>query len=198
MNKYFPKTKNMNKLKITDEGLYSVSKPKVSEEIINYILLKTDKKNITILDATGNVGGDSITFGLSNKVKKVITTELNPENFKCLMNNIKVYKLEKKIEIYNVDFIKFYKILKKKVDVIYIDPPWGGPDYKKKSKINLFLSNISIGKIVNDIIKQKVTDNIFIKIPFNFNITKFLFETGLKNLDLYSISNSSVYIIYLS
>ena len=198
MNKFFPKVKNINtnRLKISNEGVYSISKPEVSKEILNYILSKTGK-NIIVLDGTGNVGGDTIRFGLSKNVKKVFTTEINKDNFEILKHNINVYKLNNKISLYNVDFIKFYKILKKKIDVIFIDPPWGGPNYKKKCRLNLYLSKQSIGTIVKDIKKRKICSYIFIKIPFNFNITKFQLESDTKQLEIYSVDNSSVYILFI-
>jgi tRNA/tmRNA/rRNA uracil-C5-methylase (TrmA/RlmC/RlmD family) len=52
------------------------------------ILKKTKDKVIT--DLTGNVGGDTILFGLN--FKNVHSIEFNDENFKALENNINVFK----------------------------------------------------------------------------------------------------------
>ena len=59
-----------------------------------------------------------------------------------------------------------------KQDVIFFDPPWGGPNYKEIQELDLFLSNIELSKIVNCIFKN--VECIAIKIPHNFNKKKFL------------------------
>ena len=62
----FPKEPNVDRLRllITDESIYSISKPRDAEKIIKLIkhVYKKDIFNATITDGTANVGGDTIHF----------------------------------------------------------------------------------------------------------------------------------------
>lgn len=46
-----------------------------------------------MINATGNMGGDTINFALSNNIKNVKVFEINPENHKLLVKNINTYDL---------------------------------------------------------------------------------------------------------
>lgn len=205
MEEFFPYVKDvdMNKLKITEEGRYSVSKPEVSILIQQYILKKIGSigektRGLTIVDGTGNVGGDTIGFGLNNNFNSVLTTETNKENYDVLVNNVKVYKLEDKVKLYNEDFVTFLKNMKENYcDIIYFDPPWGGKDYKFKAKLSLFMSKINVGLLVKDMKSRKLCKYVVLKIPFNFNITAFQNLAELDDISIYNIPNSSVYMIFV-
>ena len=90
----FPKEPNVDRLRllITDESIYSISKPRDAEKIIKLIkhVYKKDIFNATITDGTANVGGDTIHF--SKHFNKVNSVELNPLHCKALENNLRVYK----------------------------------------------------------------------------------------------------------
>jgi hypothetical protein len=56
-------------------------------------------------------------------------------------------------------------------DVIYIDAPWGGSDYKTKTEIDLYISNNEISDIYR-LFKDKCKIVIF-KVPYNYNFNNF-------------------------
>lgn len=187
----------MNKLKINEEGKYSVTKPETSIFIIEYLLKKININNITVLDGTGNVGGDTIGFGLNSKVKKVYSTEINKENYEILKNNVSVYKLNHKVQLHCDDFTKHIKNLPESFcDLVFIDPPWGGPRYKFVEKLNLYMSNINIGLICKEIKSKKISKYLSLKVPFNFNITAFQNLSEINDISVYNVPNTSVYLLY--
>lgn len=199
MDEYFPLVKgiDISKLKINKEGEYSVTKPNISQFIMQYLFKKIKDCNLTVLDGTGNVGGDTIGFGLNNKVKKVYSIEINKDNFNILKNNVSVYKLNNKVNMINKDFTEYIKQIPESFcDLIFIDPPWGGPRYKYLDKLNLYLSNINIGLVCKDIKYKKLTKHLAIKIPFNFNITSFQNLSGIEDVSIYNVPNTSVYLVY--
>ena len=51
-------------------------------------------------------------------------------------------------------------------DIFFIDPPWGGPDYKSNDNLKLYLSDKELKEIIDLIPKEKF---IVIKIPYNYN-----------------------------
>jgi hypothetical protein len=167
----FPKKSGVkySKLKMTPEGEYSITKRKDGETVMKYMksVLKTTRdKHIT--DLTGNVGGDTILFGLH--FQKVDSIELNPENFEALRNNVEVFGL-KNVTLHQGDSTKVYNW---KTDVLYIDAPWGGPDYKEKAELDLYLGDTRVDEFVKEVLaRENRPDYVFLKVPRNYKFDRF-------------------------
>jgi len=157
------------KLKMTPEGEYSITKRKDGDILIKH--MKTVVKGMkqkTIADLTGNVGGDTILFSLH--FKEVKSFELNPENFDALKNNVEVFGL-KNVELKQGDSTKLYD---GNTDVMYIDAPWGGPDYKEKKDLDLFLGTERVDLYVQKVMGKEVRPKyVFLKLPANYNFERF-------------------------
>jgi hypothetical protein len=184
---YFPYIKGINysDILVSTEGTYSISSNKGSSKLV-YLLEKYFKSNkVTITDGTGNNGSDSIALAL--KFKHVNSIELDKINYDVLKNNVAVYKLNN-IDIYNGDSIKI--IPKLTQDVIYIDAPWGGQNYKEKSRMELYLGDLQLGDIYN---KFKTHAKLFVfKIPKNYDFTNFIQTTGVEKYYIHAyISNNN-------
>ena len=165
ISRLFPRKKGVDysKLKMTAEGQYSITKPWDSEHIIS-VMQDTvgDLKTKTIADLTGNVGGDTIRFGMN--FKHVDSYELDKDNYEALQNNVELYDL-KNVTLHHGDSTKLFN---KNVDVIYIDAPWGGPDYKEKTNLDLYLGTQRIDEVV-----EKFKGDVFLKVPNNYNFERF-------------------------
>jgi len=136
--------------------------PRQAEQI-NIILSKyINTKECIITDATACIGGNSILFLRDFKFVNVI--EKNIDIYDTLIKNLKSFNNKK---VYNCSYniIKFTL----KQNVIFIDPPWGGTCYKNKKKIKLYLDNIDIIVIINEL--YHFADVICLKIPNNFDIS---------------------------
>ena len=158
------KKSDLDKLIFTEESLYSVSKIKGSNFLINVIKRYFNEiKKIILTDATANVGSDSI--NLSYYLKKVNAIELDDINYKALVNNINVLKV-RNIETFNSDSNKI--ISKLKQDIIYVDAPWGGRDYKTKKKLDLFLGDTNISTFYFN--NQDFAKLFIFKVPYNYNL----------------------------
>jgi len=153
-----------DQLKLTPEGEYSITKRHDSKKIIQYMRsLVGSLKGKTIADLTGNVGGDTIMFGLN--YKHVDSYEWNPENFDVLKHNVGVYDL-KNVTLHQGDSTELFK---KNVDVLYMDPPWGGPDYKEKKELDLLMGKKTVSEYLKDVTDAEWKPGyIFIKVPANF------------------------------
>ena len=177
LSRMFPKKPGLDysRLKLTPEGEYSITKSHDSLKIIE-AMKKLCKvlKNKTIADLSGNVGGDTIRFGIN--FKEVDSYELNPINFEALKNNVEIYDL-KNVHLHLGDATKLFK---KKVDFVYIDPPWGGPDYKDKEKLVLKFGDNNVDKYLKSILEQEWRPKyIFLKLPSNYDFDTF---TELPNI----------------
>jgi hypothetical protein len=97
LNDTFPDKKNIDKkkLKMTSEGIYSVS-GKEGAKFMTKIILKHMKqnKNITVTDCTGNNGSETLMF--AKYFAYVNSIEIDDINYQVLKHNINVYKFNKR------------------------------------------------------------------------------------------------------
>ena len=57
----------------------------------------------------------------------VIAIDIDPQKIEIARHNASVYGVEDRIEFIQGDFLKVTPTLK--ADVVFLSPPWGGPDY---------------------------------------------------------------------
>uniref|UniRef100_A0A6C0DCL1 Trimethylguanosine synthase n=1 Tax=viral metagenome TaxID=1070528 RepID=A0A6C0DCL1_9ZZZZ len=170
ISELFPIT-DYTKLQYDNEGLYSITNYTEADQISNIIVnMFTDIKNLCILDGTGGIGGNTISF--SKYFSKVTSIELNKERFIMLKNNISNYNITN-IKLFNVDSVEYVFNNYNKYNIYFFDPPWGGPDYKKYKNLTLKMGNKTLLEIVK-FLKEKSTDKLIIfKLPFNYNFNEF-------------------------
>ncbi len=179
-DKLFPIYNNekeiLDKLKIDNESVSYISSPIYAEKITKIILNHTKTNKIIITDCTAGCGGDTISF--LNKFKKVYSFEKNLVRYFYLLNNIKAYNFTKNSKIFCTSFLNLLNKIDDH-DVIYIDPPWGGKDYKKQKNLKLYINDTSLENIILNLINDKTTKKIpnyfVLKIPNNYDI-KYLYE----------------------
>ncbi len=177
---FFPEQKgvNRNKLKIANDSRFSVTLPEDADKIAKIAIElwqeKHGKRKKPILtDATANIGGNSIGFGMSGDFKSVNSIELNSETCKMLSHNVKQYGLDKKdkVKVMCGDSIELLTTCGVKQDIIFFDPPWGGVGYKKHKTMSLYLSDKNMVDIINTM-KGKASMIVY-KIPRNYDFGYF-------------------------
>lgn len=179
----FPYLENYDDLQVTDVGLYSITK-RYENSILTKIVLRTLKANnlnpetLTITDGTSGNGADVIAF--ANHFKCVIAVELDPLHCEVVKNNVSQYKVNKKVRfICPNDYLKKYKRLKQ--DIIYLDPPWGGPEYKQQKKTVLYLGKTKVNELIPELLKK--CKYFFMKCPLNVDME------NIKNYNVKIIKN---------
>lgn len=172
-----------NKLKLTEEGLYSITRRKDAERIIGLMKhVMGDLKSKTITDTTGCVGGDTLHF--ADNYKFVHSIEINKENFEALYNNVQLYKFDN-VVLHNGDSTVLFNW---KTDVLYIDPPWGGPHYKESKNLDLFISNKRLDVWLEEILLRRNRPSyIFLKLPYNYNFNRLNFLSNVEYIKPYRI-----------
>lgn len=172
-------------LRTTEEGKYSLTQREEGKKILNRITkLIGDPAELTITDANGGNGGDTILF--AQHFKEVHSIEYNPENFAALQHNVGVYGL-KNVKLYQGDSTELYKW---KTDVLYSDPPWGGPDYKTKTNLELRMGNVLVEDWLRKVIAQDWKPHwIFLKVPRNFHAERVFSLPNLLSTHKFAIRN---------
>lgn len=200
-----PNSKDNLKLQITNVGLYSISKPfatakilEVMKRTISYVLPSTSISDLIITDATAGVGGDTLAF--AKEFKYVNSVEIQKIHHNVIKNNSALYHLDN-INHINDDYTKIYNKLFQ--NVIFIDSPWGGTQYKnmEESQLTLFGTDIPFNTVVADVLKINPDTILFIKTPSNYNIQDLdneLYSSNIpyKNFDINKVANFILIAIY--
>jgi 16S rRNA G966 N2-methylase RsmD len=145
---------------IVPEHLKSVYSTWEQANEINKILKKYISKKAIVTDATACIGGNSIF--LLRDFKSVNSVEKDKDTFYTLKKNTNFPNCKH----YNCSYLHLMYVLKQ--DLIFLDPPWGGTDYKNTSNIDLFLDNVNVLNVIDNL--YHYTRYIAMKIPKNYNL----------------------------
>lgn len=166
--KFLPKSVR-NRLKLDEEALFSVTDQLTADKITNE-LLKFVSCEETITDGTACIGGN--TFSLSRVFHHVNAVELDNTRYQFLVHNMSVLGVDN-VSCYCGDIMDWLPKLDH--SLLFLDPPWGGPDYKMHELVDLYLSSIPLAMVCQ---KYSYSSKyIALKTPTNFNIDKFLEDT---------------------
>ena len=123
-------------IQIDHEGWYSVTPEIIADHIAKeaHAIAFTNKKDASaktvILDAFCGVGGNTIQF--ARYFDEVIAVDLDEGRLEMARHNASIYGLADKIKFVHGDVFKVLPDLvdeKGTVDLVFMSPPWGGPDY---------------------------------------------------------------------
>jgi 16S rRNA G966 N2-methylase RsmD len=115
----------------------------------------------------------------------VYAIELDQSRFSFLKHNMFTLRNTNVVCIHGDALTKCAHI---KQDVIFIDPPWGGPEYKNHASVSLYLSQQNLCDVCNTL--AQYAKYIVVKVPTNFDEAAFLASTSMhmkmvyKNLSL--------------
>jgi 16S rRNA G966 N2-methylase RsmD len=206
---------NYNKLLIDDESFSFITIREIAYLTSKIICIHLSKHDINplkvdIVDYCAGVGGNVISF--SKFFNHVYAVEINKTRAEYLINNLGVYNC-KNVTVINNSSIAYNNIGHSLVYgeegfyhdnpmVVFIDPPWGGNDYKNIDNLKIKLDDIYIEDLVTDILDKfnllineyKDYNNRFIvlKLPKNFDI-----ELFYNHINKYPKKNNYIVDLYL-
>lgn len=197
----FPQLNNISKyskLKIDGDSFSYITLREVAElttKIICYHLIKynINPQKVNIIDYTSGVGGNVLSF--CKHFNKVYAVELSKLRYEYLINNVNVYGFNN-VSFINDSCINVTNILSDiNSNVIFIDPPWGGPNYKECDNLRLSIDNVPIENLVIKIFNIYVDYNnkhynneynvynnkfVVLKLPKNYDV-EYFYEYIKKN-----------------
>lgn len=97
----------------------------------------------------------------------VIAVDIDPVKIELARHNAKVYGVEDRIEFIVGDFMKLAPKLA--ADVVFLSPPWGGPEYFSNKEYNLDQIEIKGGGEEIYKLATGITTNICYYLPKNIN-----------------------------
>ncbi|KAF9168023.1 Trimethylguanosine synthase [Mortierella sp. AD011] len=145
-------------IKMDKEGWYSVTPEKIATHIAQRCA------SDIIIDAFCGVGGNAIQFALT--CHRVIAIDIDPVRLMCARHNAKIYGVDDRIEFICGDYMKLIPRLK--ADVVFLSPPWGGPEYLAQDEFDIKRDIPMDGEyLFNE--TSKITKNIAYFLPRNSN-----------------------------
>jgi len=170
---------------MTNISIYSTTPWKeanfISKTILNFFhphedgspFLFASDGGLVITDATANIGGNTISFYL-NGLTSVNAVEMDQLTCDILKHNLVTYQLPVNT-VHCCDYLSIYDQLVQ--DVVFLDPPWGGPDYKKATKLDLYLGikqSLNIIDICAKLFEKEKVKLIVLKLPINYNLSRLM------------------------
>ena len=161
---------------MTDISLYNATPWREADDMTRRILALARQlhiRNPRITDATSNVGGNLINFYL-NGVHCLNAVEFDPLTCGILEHNLTVYGIAHSrtgdcdVRVYNGSYADLYRDIEQ--DVLFVDPPWGGPGYDQVANLELFLGRTNVADIITDLFARNRVRIVAYKIPVNYNV----------------------------
>lgn len=121
-----------------------------------------------ITDGCACVGGNVLSFALSGLFAEVNAVEFDGSRARMLEHNMEVIRARAKIpvNILTGSYTELMHTLSQ--DIVFLDPPWGGPDYKQQKSVELFLGEKHLADVVYDLHSDSQTKYVVWKAPTNF------------------------------
>lgn len=169
----------LKQLRITRYAMYTTSLPDHTEFLLDVLKLYfVDLRQLTITDATSCIGGNARMFvGQFDNVNIVDISKLHID---ILRHNFNVLELKGNYRVYKDNYLNICTMLDQ--DIIFLDVPWGGVDYKLYKCRQLFLLDKDRKPVfLQDLIEQKLylhTKMIVVKVPKTYDISIF-YEMGV-------------------
>jgi predicted RNA methylase len=170
---WFPDEKE--DVRVTSVGCYSMTRWEDAKAMIPVLenLLRSHGISLDrahIVDGTGNVGGDTIALGLACAgYGELWSVECRPREYLVLSHNVSQYDLPH-VHVVCEELQTFWETVSS-IDLLVIDPPWGGPDYKKQKQIeNLYMQSwirtTEVKEVINSIVASgNPPKSILLKVP---------------------------------
>ena len=146
-------------IKMDKEGWFSVTPERIAKHIAERCRCDL------IIDAFCGVGGNAIQFAFT--CERVIAIDIDPVKITLAHHNATVYGVEDRIEFIVGDYMKLIPRLK--ADVVFLSPPWGGPDYVSAEVFDIKTMITLDGVRVFEETKS-ITENIAYFMPRNADV----------------------------
>ncbi len=128
LQKYWDRLSPRERLMSLDrEALYSLTIQSVARDIAMKL------RGETVLDPFCGAGGNVIAFAQAGK--RVLASDKNPERLALAARNADLFGVSHLISFDIGDAVKVLETCS--ADAVYLDPPWGGPDYWQRGAFTL-------------------------------------------------------------
>ncbi|XP_052830798.1 trimethylguanosine synthase isoform X2 [Octopus bimaculoides] len=143
-------------IKLAKDSWFSVTPEKIAEYVAERCRCDV------IVDGFCGVGGNAIQFAFT--CQHVLAIDIDPVKVGYAQHNAELYGVADHIEFIVGDFLQIVPHLNA-VDVVYLDPPWGGPNYLSANVFDVETMEPKASDIFAA--ARKVTNNLAFSAPRN-------------------------------
>jgi hypothetical protein len=160
-----------NVLDFDHQGLYSTTEHEIAHQMSDimanacWLHGKRHAPQVDIVDGTAGIGGNS--FAFASMFRRVHSLELHYHRWAMLQGNTQKLRLDRNIDCIHGNFITYLESgMFGSMRMFFLDPPWGGLAYKRKSQLQLQLSGVPLHTILGWMPDDYTV--VGLKVPFNF------------------------------
>ncbi|KAM4727950.1 trimethylguanosine synthase isoform 2-T2 [Anableps anableps] len=153
-------------IRLDREGWFSVTPEKIAEHIAHRVEQSCADSQL-VIDAFCGVGGNAIQFALTGK--RVLAVDIDGDRLDMARHNAVVYNVVDRIDFLQGDFLQLAPTLCG--DVVFLSPPWGGPDYLNADVFDIRTMMEPDGFKIFSQAKQ-ITENIVYFLPRNADVNQ--------------------------
>jgi len=164
-----------SRLRFDDVSLYSVTNQFYANAIAQHVrALPGVTSDTGIVDGTSCIGGNTASF--ARVFDLVDAVEIDRSRCDMLRHNLNVLGLPN-VNVLHDDICVRYRQFPKNRSIIFLDPPWGGRQYKRRKSVQLWLGRYNVASFIRRHLIH-VYDWVTLKVPKNFDTVHFrLFVT---------------------
>ncbi|KAI9159492.1 putative diacylglycerol O-acyltransferase tgs1 [Blastocladiella emersonii ATCC 22665] len=164
VRKYWVRRKQLfsrydEEIRMDEVGWFSVTPESIAKHLADRC------QSDLIVDLFAGVGGNVIQF--AETCEQVIGIEIDPVRLACAQHNATVYGVDNRVELVLADAIQWLERTNAQPDVIFLSPPWGGPEYLNQPTFSLDNIPLDWNRLL-DLCLAK-TQNLAIFLPRNLD-----------------------------
>lgn len=125
-------------------AMYSVTASNLAEEQSDLIEAHCGGRGVSVTDGTACIGGNVISF--ARRFARVNAVELSPQRARMLRHNVDVVGVGPRVTVMCGSYLDVFPLLAQ--DVVFFDPPWGGPEYLAAAQLDMFLGATNIIDVI--------------------------------------------------
>jgi RNA cap guanine-N2 methyltransferase len=123
-------------------------------------------------DATACVGGNALSF--ARFFPDVRAAEIDAERCELLRENVQLLGLDSRVRCLSVDWYESLGSADTAADAVFLDPPWGGIDYRNAKSVPITLGPTPMRDCVQRLrARHPRTRLVMMKLPLNGDLTPF-------------------------
>ncbi|XP_037732353.1 trimethylguanosine synthase [Drosophila subpulchrella] len=157
-------------IRLDRESWFSVTPEKIAKQTARRLACDI------IVDAFCGCGGNAIQF--ANTCGRVIAIDIDAEKLAMAKHNAGIYGVAHKIEFVHADFLQFAASTRIRPNVVFLSPPWGGPDYQKQSVFDIEQSLLPVGASHLMQLSRRLADDVAFFLPRNANMSQVIALSG--------------------
>ncbi|KAH8350119.1 hypothetical protein KR067_000699 [Drosophila pandora] len=157
-------------IRLDRESWFSVTPEKIAKQTSRRLACDL------IVDAFCGCGGNAIQF--ANTCGRVIAIDIDAEKLSMAKHNACIYGVSHKIEFIHADFLQFAASTKLRPDMVFLSPPWGGPDYQKQSTFDIERNLLPVGATHLMKLARHLSSKVGFFLPRNSNMSQVIALSG--------------------